>query len=404
MLESLITDWLHLLARWLHIIFGAAWIGASFYFNWLNNNVREPDGPADPGVGGEVWSVHGGAFYRVLKYRVAPERLPETLHWFKFEAYLTWVSGICLLALVYYFGAEGFMVDPQVADISHWTAVGIGVGALVASWLVYDLLCKSPLVDHSVAFFFVIFGLMTAAAFGLSQTLSARAAYIHVGAMIGTMMAANVFFVIIPGQRDMVDAMIAGREPPAHRGKAGALRSLHNNYFTLPVLFIMVSNHFPFTFGHQASWLILAVLSMTGAGVRHWFNLHGRGERNVWILPTATVAMIALALVSAPPGTLRSHGGGGVQDTGPPVVFNKVQSILTARCVPCHSRQPSQPGFLAPPKNLVFENPQQIQAAAGLIHAQTVTARIMPLGNLTQMTEDERALIGRWFRQGAKVE
>ena len=402
MLESLITDWLHLLVRWLHIVFGAAWIGASFYFNWLNNNVREPEGPADPGVSGEVWSVHGGAFYRVLKYGVAPEKLPDVLHWFKFEAYLTWLTGIALLALVYYFGAEGFMVDPQVADISHGTAIGIGVAALVASWVVYDLLCKSPLADKRVAFFFVMFALLTAGAYGLSLYLSPRAAYIHVGAMLGTMMAANVFFVIIPGQRDMVDAMIAGEEPPAHRGRAGALRSLHNNYLTLPVLFIMVSNHFPFTFGHHANWAVLAGLSLVGAGVRHWFNLHGRGDKNVWILPAAAAAMIAMALVSAPPGTLGSADSGA--DSGPPVAFKEVQSILTARCVPCHAKQPSQPGFLAPPKNLVFENPQQIQAAAGLILAQTVNSRIMPLGNLTQMTEEERATLGRWVHQGARGE
>ncbi|MFN3201340.1 MAG: urate hydroxylase PuuD [Bradymonadia bacterium] len=386
-------EWIELLVRWIHVITGVSWIGASFYFNWLNHHMRPPEEPRE-GVGGDLWAVHGGAFYQVTKYTVAPERLPKVLHWFKYEAYFTWISGFTLLLLVYHLGAGGLLIDPSVAELSQGAATAIGLGTLAVGWVIYDLMCKSPLGKSNLGLFFVGFGLVAGAAVGLCQVFSGRGAYIHVGALIGTIMAANVFFVIIPGQKKMVDAMIKGEEPDPAYGKAGAQRSLHNNYFTLPVLFIMVSNHYPMTFGHAYNWAVLIALSLISAGVRHWFNLRGQGHKNVWILPVAAGAMVALALVSAPKAA----------DDGPPVSFAEAKLIINTRCSPCHSAQPTQPGFVSPPGGIVYDTPEQIQRMAGRIHAQAVSAKVMPPGNLTGITDAERAALGRWIRAGANID
>jgi uncharacterized membrane protein len=390
-MDPFVLEWLHLIARWAHVVVGAAWIGTSFYFNWLNNHVR----PVEEGQKA-LWSVHGGAFYRVTKFTGAPEQLPETLHWFKYEAYATWVSGACLLTFVYWLQADAFMVDPSVAAISGTTAAGIGMGSLVVGWVVYDLLCKSPLAERPGALGGVIATLLVGAAYGLTQVLSARAAYIHTGAMMGTIMAANVFFVIIPGQRDMVDAMLEGREPPLERGRAGSLRSLHNNYFTLPVLFAMVSNHFPSTYGNAMNWALLAGIAAVGVAVRHWFNLRGQGHVNTWLLPAAAVGIVSLAFVAKPPVfDASAHVGGDVPS------FAEVQGVVQRRCVACHAAEPTQPGFTAPPKNLVLTDPQAIVVNKDAIHAQAVASKIMPLGNLTGMTDEERGILARWYAAGA---
>ncbi|MCA9540981.1 MAG: urate hydroxylase PuuD, partial [Myxococcales bacterium] len=339
-----LLEWLELSVRWLHVIAGVAWIGASFYFVWLNNHLRPPP-EARPGVAGELWAVHGGHFYQVSRFAVAPERLPETLHWFKWEAYVTWLSGASLLVLVYYLGGAGFLTDPAVAELSHGAAVGIGVGTLVGGWLIYDLLCRSPLRHHPRVFAAVGFALATAAAFGLTQVFSARAAYIHVGATLGTCMAANVFFVIIPNQRRMVDAMIRGEAPDGELGRAGALRSLHNNYMTLPVLFIMVSGHYPITYGHAWNWAILAGLSLSGAVIRHWFNLRGRGQHNVILWPLAVAGVLALAFVTRP-ATI--DVGGDVPDFA-----TKIHPIIQQRCTPCHARETTWPGIVGPQKGVL---------------------------------------------------
>jgi uncharacterized membrane protein len=390
-----IADWLALTVRWLHVIFGAAWIGTSFYFNWLNNHIRPvEDGAAPPGVAGELWSVHGGKFYRVLKYGVAPEKLPKTLHWFKYEAYFTWVTGFGLLGLVYYLEPSAYLVDSTVRELNEWVAIAIGVGTLVGGWTLYHLLCKSPLGKRPVPFAVVGFALMTAVAYGLTQVFGSRAAYIHVGALIGTMMAWNVFFVIIPNQKVVVKAMEEGREPEARLGEEGAQRSLHNNYFTLPVLFIMVSNHYPMTFGHEWNWAILAGISLTGAGVRHWFNLRGQGHKNVWLLPAAAVAMVALALVSAPRST--TYEG--------EVTFAMVRDIIERRCVECHSATPTSDLYDVAPQGVMFDTPQQIQDRAARINTQVVVTQQMPLSNLTGITEEERAIIGAWYERGAPID
>jgi uncharacterized membrane protein len=387
------VDWISLVLRWLHVVAGAAWIGTSFYFNWLNNNLRAPETP-EAGVGGEVWSVHGGHFYRVIKFEVAPAKLPKTLHWFKWEAYTTWLSGFALLAVVYYLTPGTYLVDGRVRVIDPWVAVGIAVGTLAAGWLVYHYLMKSPLGRMPVPLAVLGFALFTAVAYELTQTFGSRAAYIHVGALLGTIMAANVFFVIIPNQRAMVDAMVKGEAPDPKKGLEGAARSRHNNYFTLPVLFIMVSNHYPFTFGHEHNWAMLAAISLLGAGVRHWFNLRGMGEKNVWILPAATAGMVALALVSAPK-TYADH---------PPVAFTEVRTIIEARCVTCHSATPTHQAFQTAPQGVMFDTPAQIAAMAARINTQVVVTKQMPLGNMTGITDEERDAIGAWFFQGARTQ
>jgi uncharacterized membrane protein len=392
-----LADWLHLLIRWAHLVVGAAWIGASFYFNWLNNHVRPVAGPHPNGeLAGGLWAVHGGAFYEVRKYAGAPNELPKTLHWFKWEAYLTWVTGVILLMVVYWLQADVMMV-PADGPLSARAAAGVGMASLVVGWIGYDQLCKSPLQKQPVALSLVGFALMTVVAWGLSQVLSARAAFIHVGAMMGTMMALNVFFVIIPGQRAMVDAMMKGDEPDISKGKAGSLRSLHNNYLTLPVLFVMVSNHFPFTYGHEVGWAVLLAISIIGAGVRHWFNLKGKGHHNRWILPVAAVAMMGLAFVVHGPKPAPAPGV-----TAP--TFAEVQPILDARCATCHADVPTWPGMTEPPKGLSFDDPREVQRNAALIYAQAVASEIMPMANLTEMKPEERALLGAWIDAGAPLE
>ncbi len=397
MLDGHLAEWLNIGFRWLHVVAGAAWIGTSFYFNFLNNALRPPE-PARERVGGELWAVHGGGFYHVEKFTVAPAELPAKLHWFKWEAYFTWISGFSLLFVVYYLGSPGVLVDPAVADIDIWLATLIGLGFLLVGWWVYDALCKSPLIDRPMAFSVVSFGLVALSAFGLSQVLSGRAAYIHVGAMLGTLMAANVFAVIIPSQREMVDAMQAGREPDATLGRQAARRSLHNNYMTLPVLFIMVSNHFPSTFGAEFDWAILAAIVLAGAGIRHWFNLRGQGRRNAYLLPAATVILVGLAFVTYP-------DGGGLDDLLPAdavVTSEEAFAIVEARCQACHSASPTQPGFDEPPKGVAFDTLDQVRSRLADIEAQAVQSEIMPLANLTAMTPLERAKLGRWIDQGGE--
>lgn len=407
-MESYIAEWLNLLFRWLHLITGAAWIGTSFYFNWLNHNLRPPDREdrRAEGINGELFAVHGGHFYQVSKYAGAPQKLPETLHWFKYEAYFTWLTGVSLLSIVYYWGAKAFLIDPSVMEWpSVWQPIALSVSCLVVGWVVYDLLCKSPLGQKPGAFAAVGFTLMTAIAYGLTQVFAARAAYIHVGAMIGTMMAANVFFVIIPNQRKMVDAMSAGQEPDVSLGAMGAQRSLHNNYFTLPVLFIMISNHFSMsTYGHEWNWAILAALSLIGAGARHYFNLKHQGEHKVWILPAAALAMICLAFVSKPVPIQPSLSA---EESGrAPLVYSDIAPIIEKHCVSCHAEPPNNPlwPMPTPPKGLNLTIPSAVKAQAANIMAQAVHSKVMPLANQTNMTDDERTKLGQWIVDGALLD
>src|SRR3954454_17739210 len=268
-------EWLNLALRWLHLTAGIAWIGSSFYFVWLDNHLKAP---AEGEASGELWSVHGGGFYHNQKYQVAPRQMPAQLHWFKWEAYFTWISGFSLLVLVYYVGAQSFLIDPAKADLSPAAGIAIGLGALALGWLVYDGLSRSPLGANNVVLGLWWFIILFFAAVLLDALFNSRAAYLHIGAIIGTVMVANVFLVIIPNQRKVVADLIAGRTPDPALGAAAKQRSLHNNYMTLPVLFIMISNHYPMTYGAERPWLVLALIGLTGVAVRHVFNLRGRSQ------------------------------------------------------------------------------------------------------------------------------
>ena len=396
-MDAHLGQWLNLALRWSHVITGIAWIGTSFYFNWLNSRLAQPPSDrSEPGVAGELWSVHGGGFYRVVKYAIAPAYLPTTLHWFKWEAYATWLTGFFLLVLIYYAGAASFLVEPGAGHLSPMAGVGVGVGVLVVSWLAYDALCRSRLGANPLALASVLFVLGTALAWGLTRVLSPRAAYIHVGAAIGTIMAANVLMVIIPSQKEMVAAMAQGRSPDATRGKQAALRSLHNNYLTLPVLFIMVSSHYPATYGHPLNWAILAGLAVIGVGTRHWFNLRNQGRRNAWLLPAAALGLVGLAIVTAPRARLSQSSDEGA-------AFADVRVIVARRCAGCHSSAPTQPGIPVAPLGVMLDTPDQVRANAPRILAVAVDAQTMPLGNLTGMTPAERELLGHWIRAGAPL-
>jgi uncharacterized membrane protein len=390
-------DWLILSIRWIHFIAGAAWIGASFYFNWLNHSLRPPE-EARGNIGGEVWAVHGGEFFLVNKFDGAPERLPKTLHWFKWEAYLTWLSGFAMLVLVYYL-KPGYLIDPSVADITQTQGILIGLGSLVVGWVIYDLMCKSPLGKNSRLMATIGFALVVVVTYGLCQVLGSRAAYIHVGAMLGTIMAANVFFVIIPGQRAMVGAMQKGEEPDRSKGHAGAMRSLHNNYMTLPVLFVMVSNAHPSTFGHEYNWLILAALTIIGVMTRHYFNLKTKGiKQPLWLVVSAIGMMLLAYLVSPKPAPAIPKAASG----SAPVSFAKANEIMVLRCVPCHAEKPTHPSFPTPPKGVILTTYDGIKANLDTIKTTVIETQYMPLGNLTQMLPEERALLGRWIDEGAK--
>ena len=393
-LDPYVTDWLNLLMRWLHVIAGIVWIGSSFYFIALDNHLRPPqeEREREAGIGGETWEIHGGGFYNIKKYLVAPRVLPETLHWFKWEAYTAWLSGFALMIVLYYLNADTYLIDKSVADLSTGEAVAISIGLLVAAWLVYDGLCRL-LASRPFVLAAVLLGLITLAAWGIGHLFSGRAMYLQVGAMLGTMMVGNVFFVIIPAHWELVRAKQAGREPDPAANARGKLRSVHNNYLTLPVVFTMLSNHFPFTYGHSYSWLILVVLLVIGAWVRHFFNLRHMG-RTVWAIPvTAAIAIAVLAILIRPQSE--------VANGAPTVRFTQVARIIEQRCAACHSLQPTK--VAAAPLGIKLDTPEEIKAQASAIEQQAVQTRAMPLGNVTGMTKAERDLLGRWVAQGARI-
>ena len=390
-MEAYVVDWLNLLVRWLHVITGIAWIGASFYFVWLDNHLEPPKDPGDDarGVGGELWSVHGGGFYHAQKYRVAPTAIPETLHWFKWEAYTTWMSGMAMLALVYWYGAEVYLINPAVADLSVAQAVGISIAYIVGGWFVYDVLCKSPLARDTRVFAIVLMLLCSALAWSVCQLFGGRGAYIQFGSVLGTIMVANVFFVIIPGQKKMVAAAMRGEAPDPTPGIHAKQRSVHNTYFTLPVLFVMTSNHYAMTYGHQYNWLILIGISLVGALIRIYFVARHKGQASL-VPVIASVALLAAIAVAIAP---RSQATDAVA-----VNFDQVRTIMRARCTTCHAEAPEHPAFPAPPLGVVLDTDERIVAEAARVHQQTVVTRVMPIGNLTSMTAEERQVIDRWYQ------
>ena len=390
-MEAYIVDWLNILGRWVHFITGIAWIGSSFYFIWLDNHLDAPQQAVDDekGVGGELWSVHGGGFYHAQKYRVAPRTLPETLHWFKWEAYTTWITGMFLLILVYWYGAEVYLVDRSVADLTATAAIGIAVLFLIGGWLVYDLLCKTSLGKNDNAFSAVLLVLITLLAYGLCQLFSGRGAYIHFGAVLGTIMVANVFFVIIPGQRRMVDAAALGQPPNPEDGIKAKQRSVHNTYFTLPVLFVMTSNHYAMTFAHEYNWLILVAISLAGALIRVYFVARHKGKTSPVPIVVAGLILLLVAAAIVP----KSRAA-----TTETVTLSMIRPLIESRCTTCHSQNPTHIAFPAAPSGVVLDTDEEIVSEALRIHQQTVVLKAMPIGNLTQISEAERALIDAWYQ------
>ncbi|GAC1324998.1 MAG: urate hydroxylase PuuD [Chloroflexota bacterium] len=386
-------EWAHMLVRWLHVTAAIAWIGTSFYYIALDCHllpVKNPR-PEEAEMAGEVWEIHGGGFYRVEKFKIAPSILPRPLHWFKWEAYTTWLSGFGVLILLYYVNAGTYLVDRSVADMPPLVAVAWSVAILIAGWLIYDGLSRA-LEGRDRLLAVAVATVIVAGAYGTSHLFSGRGSYIQVGAMIGTWMAANVLFVIIPGQRELVAAKLAGRDPDPLPGLRGKQRSIHNNYLTLPVLFAMISNHFPFTYGHPNGWVILVVLMGLAAWLRHFFNLRHQGRVLWWIPASAALGMVALAIAIAPRG---------VQTTQASATLAQVQPIVAQRCVACHSATPTQPGFPAAPQGIMFDTADEIVARAPQMYQQAVVTRNMPLGNLTNMTDAERDVIAAWVQAGA---
>jgi uncharacterized membrane protein len=386
LIDAYWEDWLELGFRWLHVIAGIVWIGTSFYFVALDNHLGRPR-VAEEGVAGESWEIHGGGFYRISKYRVVPDELPDPLHWFKWEAYATWLSGFALLVVLYYANADTYLIDKSVADISVAAAIAISLIGLAAAWVVYDLACMAFKSDAVVGL--ILLGLVVGSAYAAGQVFSGRAAYLQVGAMLGTIMAANVLFNIIPAHWDLIRAKEAGREPDPAPGLEAKRRSVHNNYLTLPVVFTMISNHFAFTYEDEHAWLVLVALILIGAWIRHFFNLRHAG-RTEWFIPITAVAAALLLAVA-----MRPEDGGGTP--AGPVDADEAVAIVQQRCVPCHSQNPTQEGFDAAPAGVVLDTREQIVDQADAIDEQAVRTDAMPLGNVTGMTDEERETLGAWL-------
>ena len=396
-MDPYIAEWLNLILRFLHLITGIAWIGASFYFVWLDNHLQTPpQWKTDKGIKGDLWAIHGGGFYEIAKYQLAPEKMPTTLHWFKWEAYTTWLTGFALLIVMYYVGAESYLIDPRVADITQIQAIIIGLSVIFGSWLVYEVMCSTKLADHSIVFALILFILGAGLAYGLTQVFSARGAYIHMGAVIGTIMAGNVFRGIMPAQRALVAAVEKGETPDPEYGRKAKVRSTFNTYTTLPLLFIMISNHYPITYNHTFNWIVLLVIILITAAARHYFILSHFGKQRPLILVGASVATIILAIVIAP----KSIESGAIAN----IKINTVENIMQQRCVSCHSATPIDDIFKVAPAGVLLDSPQQIKQWAPRIKARVIDAKDMPLLNKTNMTDTERAQLANWFSSGAKID
>jgi uncharacterized membrane protein len=400
-MQAYALDWLNLLVRWAHLIAGISWIGASFYFVWLDNHLTAPvkDDDLRDGMAGELWAVHGGGFYHNQKYLTGPKRepLPLDLHWFKWEAYTTWLSGMALLAVIYWAGASTYLIDKSVLDVTPPVAVALSIASIAAGWFGYDALCRlvgarPRVLWTTIAAFSLLLD------YALFHVFGGRAAALHVGAIVGTIMVANVFFVIIPGQRRMLAQIRAGRAPDPRPGQLGKMRSVHNTYLTLPVLFTMISNHYPLAYSGRFGWLVLAVLGAAGVLVRRFFVLGHKG-RVVVALPVAAtllLAGLAVALVPRPSGPTAGASASAV-------TYAAVAPIVAQRCAVCHAAHPTQPGFTSAPQGVVLDTPEHVRMNAQRIRQQAVLTHAMPLGNVTGMTDAERAALGSWIDAGAPL-
>ena len=400
-----LADWVEIGVRWLHVTTAIAWIGSSFYFIALDLSLQKaPDLP--PGAHGEEWQVHGGGFYHIRKFLVAPAAMPEHLTWFKWESYATWLSGFTMLILVYYMGAEFYLIDPAVMDLTVWQAIGISLGSLAFGWIAYDLICKSRFGDDNTRLMIGLYIILVVMSWGYTQVFSGRAALLHLGAFTASIMTANVFFIIMPNQRIVVADLIAGRTPDPKYGKIAKQRSTHNNYLTLPVLFLMLSNHYPLVFATQYNWLIASLVFLMGVTIRHWFNTrHARKGSPTWTWALTAILFLIIAWLStapmrhAPeegamnPATLRFASAQG---------FDDVVTIIQGRCSMCHAAEPSYDGINYAPKGVVLETPSQIAHEAQRIYLQAGVTHAMPPANLSYMEPQEREAIILWIKNAQK--
>lgn len=400
-MEGYLLDWANLLLRWLHVIVAIAWIGSSFYFVWLDNSLRAPIDKAlrEQGVGGELWAVHGGGFYNPQKYLGAPPTLPQDLHWFYWESYSTWLSGFGLFSVLYLFNPRVFLIDPNVANISPTVAVVAALAFLVLGWLVYDIACRALQKQEKLLAVLVVL-YVVAAAWAACHLFSGRAAFLIIGAMIATIMSANVFFVIIPGQRKVIASMKAGEPVNPIHGQRGKQRSVHNTYFTLPVLFAMLSNHYSMTYSYKHNWLVLVLIMLAGVLIRQFFILRHKGKLNL-AYPSVAVAVLAgvvawLSPSALPPAPAQARGAAATDV----VELAQVQKIMQERCVQCHAAQPTL--MPTPAKGIMLDSPESVRSHAQQIYQQVVVQKAMPLGNITKITDEERGTIAKWFETGAK--
>lgn len=396
-MDPYLNEWLNLIIRFAHMVTGIAWIGASFYFVWLDNHLQKPpQWKEDKGVSGDLWAIHGGGFYEVAKYKLAPPAMPSTLHWFKWEAYTTWITGFLLLSLMFYVGAESYLIDKRVADLTQWQAIAIGLGSIVVGVGSYELLVRTKLKDHGLILGIILMVLITALSYGLTQVFSARGAYMHIGAIIGTIMAGNVFFGIMPSQRALVKAVEEGTAPDPKYGLNAKLRSTHNTYTTLPVLFIMISNHYPMTYNHEYNWLVLMALIVITAVVRQFFVLRHFGKQKPALLVGAILTTIALAIVISPKAVKVD------ESVAASVTDAQIVNIIEQRCASCHADQPTDDIFKTPQGGVIFSGIDSIKQWAPRIKARAIDSQDMPFMNKTKMTEQERQQLAGWIAQQEK--
>jgi len=397
-MDALIREWLSLGLRWVHVIAGIGWIGTSLYFMWLDATLRKPS-PPRPDVESEAWLLHSGGFYLVERRKLPPGDLPSPIHWFKWEAAMTWLTGFPLLVLIYYMTGGVYLVDPAVSAITPRAAIAVGVGVLIASWIVYDVLWTSPLSRGSGRAAVVLsWILLFAVAYGLTRVLSGRAAFIHVGALLGTIMVANVWMRIVPAQRNIIAAAEAGRTPDPTLSARAKQRSAHNSYVTFPVIFTMLANHYPATYGHPLNWLILWLLIVVGSGVRRVMIARERHTPADWWLVPVTAALLVLMYLTSPAWLRATPLSGG------PVPFAAVRAVIDRRCLSCHSQTPTDDIFHIAPNAVTFDTPESIRARADTIRERTVVLKNMPLANKTGMTDAERTLLARWLDAGAPID
>lgn len=400
---AIIWEWLAFAVRWVHVITAIAWIGSSFYFIALDLGLRQREG-MPVGAHGEEWQVHGGGFYHVQKYLVAPEAMPDHLTWFKWESYSTWLSGFALMIMIYYGGASLYLVDPNVWDVSNGIAVLTSMATIAAGWIIYDFICKSRFGDDNTRLMIFLYAVLVAMSWGYTQIFTGRAAFVHLGAFTATIMTANVFFIIMPNQRIVVSDLKAGRTPDPKYGKIAKQRSTHNNYLTLPVIFLMLSNHYPLAFATQFNWIIASLVVLMGVTIRHYFNsVHARKGNPTWTWLATTLLFIAIMWLSTVPKVLTGDQNVKLDPFTAKLAaaadFDDVIQVVMGRCSMCHAAEPGWEGIHRAPKGVMLETELQIAAHGREIYIQAGRSHAMPPANVSFMEEDERRLIVAWYEQ-----